>query len=414
MDCSLSDLASAVPDDSIVLTQSKSVAESAAAKSGQEHLGYIDGLRALAALFVVAHHIFGTVPGFVAGKYDAWLAYGHFSVGVFITLSGYCLMLPVARQNGILRGGAQGFFVRRARRILPTYYAALALSLLLIFLLIGHKTGAEWDVSLPVTWLQVMSHVLLLQDVIVKSGSLDYPCWSIAVEWQIYLLFPLLLICWRKWGSYVGTAIGLIAGFAIHHLFAKIDAAAKTGLLNACPWYLGLFTLGMLGAWIAVGRDSKSQMLRSRVPWGTISIAALISVIAFCYHFGTTKVGLHIAIPDYMVGVGTACLLVALSLERNASIRSVFGWPPLVWIGTFAYSIYLMHAPLVQILWQYGIRPLRLSVNHQFLAMELIGLPLIVATCYPFFLLFERPWLVKRKNETMRQVAQDAAISPAP
>lgn len=86
-------------------------------------LDYLDGLRALAALYVVLHHAWLTIwsaeyykqPVGVLAALTGWLAYGHFAVSAFIVISGFSLMLPVAR-GGVLKGGARRFFKKRARR----------------------------------------------------------------------------------------------------------------------------------------------------------------------------------------------------------------------------------------------------------------------------------------------------------
>src|SRR4051812_16368916 len=100
-------------------------------------LAYLDGLRALAASYVVGFH---AVLGFGGGELTGlWrglrraFAFGHEAVAVFIVLSGYCLMLPVIRNQQSPSTVALGAFVRRrAFRILPPYFAALAYSLLLM------------------------------------------------------------------------------------------------------------------------------------------------------------------------------------------------------------------------------------------------------------------------------------------
>ena len=105
-------------------------------------LNHVDGLRALAALYVVLHHIWlDGRPEDRAHDWGSWLRHGHFAVTLFIVLSGYCLMLPVVRGDGTLRGGIVPY-LKRARRILPPYYAALGVTILLSTFLIGHKTGA--------------------------------------------------------------------------------------------------------------------------------------------------------------------------------------------------------------------------------------------------------------------------------
>ena len=137
----------------------------------ENHIDFLDGLRALSALFVMFSHMWcqiwpATVPPYGYGHrptgltlvLTSWLYYGHFAVVVFIMLSGFCLMLPVVRGDDSLRGGTLQFLKRRAKRILPPYYFALLLSLLLIHFLINSKTGSQWDISLPVTQLGIISH----------------------------------------------------------------------------------------------------------------------------------------------------------------------------------------------------------------------------------------------------------------
>src|SRR4051812_40619291 len=103
-------------------------------------LEYVDGMRALAALVVYLNHAYAQVStGDQVALRGPWslsrvsMVAGHLSVTVFIVVSGFCLTLPVISQGGELRGGVKGFLKRRARRILPPYYAAVALCLVLIW-----------------------------------------------------------------------------------------------------------------------------------------------------------------------------------------------------------------------------------------------------------------------------------------
>src|SRR6266446_573435 len=128
---------------------------SATSSTTTVHRAYLDGLRAVAALYVLLHHAFLQVipnPVTDANRLPHWFilfAQGNLAVDVFIVLSGFCLMLPVVSLGYEVSGGAVHFFRRRARRILPPYFAAMGLSLLPIWLLIGEKTGTHWDVITP-------------------------------------------------------------------------------------------------------------------------------------------------------------------------------------------------------------------------------------------------------------------------
>lgn len=179
-------------------------------------------MRALAALFVVATHFVAYVQ-FEGASLPAWLqavaaltTFGHYAVDVFIVLSGFCLAMPVVRGDGHLVGGALKFFGKRARRILPPYFFTLAFSLLLIWLVIGHRTGTLWDTCLPVDWKGTLTHLFLVQDLARGENSkINYPLWSISVEWRIYFLFPLLMALRRRWGAVLVAAAALVVAYAI-------------------------------------------------------------------------------------------------------------------------------------------------------------------------------------------------------
>jgi peptidoglycan/LPS O-acetylase OafA/YrhL len=87
------------------------------------HLDHLDEVRAAAALMVICTHawlqVWNPDGRHVSrlGSLIEWLVWGHFAVGLFIVISGFCLMLPVVRTGNVLRGGARSFISRRARRI---------------------------------------------------------------------------------------------------------------------------------------------------------------------------------------------------------------------------------------------------------------------------------------------------------
>ncbi len=396
-------------------------------------LEFVDGLRALAALFVVVHHAWLTIPNRIDSKATAWLNLGHFAVDLFIVLSGFCLALPMTKSGsfGMLRGGALEFYKRRARRILPPYYFALAASLLLVWLLIGHKTGSHWDASLPVTSTAIIAHLLLLND-FIQPPRINHAMWSIAVEWQIYFLLPLMAFGWRRLGAPATTLLTAASGYAL--LF---------GLKRVVPGYVGtwifgyiaLFAFGTFASVLAASTDSRRRRLLRPLPWSLafIACAAIFKVtmakapqiyLAYCHLFhlpvivGAVTGGGYddelYFLEDFEMGLVATTLLVLASCPGRNWLRDVLSWKPLVIIGTFAYSVYLLHAPLLQVIWQYGIVPLHVSWRAQFLLLAVIGTPLLVGLSYLFFLMCEKPWLVHRPNESMRQIAQDAAISPAP
>lgn len=385
------------------------------ARAENARLPHLDGLRALAALFVTAHHAWAQAwPVFTPGHTHDWprglwlpltrvLFYGHFAVGVFIVISGFCLMLPVS-QGKAMPGGAIGFLRRRARRILPAYYASLALSLALVGLCIGHKTGTHWDNALPVRMGDIAAHLFLAHD-FWHPHLINYPLWSIAVEWHIYLLFPALVWLWRRWGPGWTTAGTMLA--------VSVFQTLTNGppLNTILPQYAALFVMGMLASDIAFGPSRACRVLRERVPW-TWTFAVLFGgLVGLCAQWGHTQVEAAQNTLDYLAGAAAAALLVALAIYPQSRLRVCLSWGPLAWAGGFSYSLYLIHAPLLQVETQ-GLIALGLYPQQRawsFLALEGIGLPLILACAYGFYCLFERPFLSSARRKPDSKTGEASA-----
>ena len=364
------------------------------------HLGYLDSMRALAAVYVVFYHapLFvqreGTLTGPI-GLLHSLLSYGYYAVCVFIVLSGFCLMLPIVQGDGFLRGGALHFFKKRARRILPPYYLALGISLFLIWLCLGEKTQTNWQNAVPVTFYGLLSHLLLLQDLSEKTKTqIDGPLWSVSVEWRIYFIFPLLVLLWRRIGPFATTLGTVIVAYTMLALLRQSSFWATSGGMS--PEFLGLFGLGTLGAGITYSRDGVLRRIREKVPWKPAAAAA--SVILFLltnlkHHHGTP---IHPSILSIFVGIWAVIVLIAAGSDHNSLLHRALSWRPLAFLGTFAYSIYLIHGPVLQLFWLFVIVPLHLSSRGILLAEALGVVPATVAVAYLFFLACERPFLTRR------------------
>ena len=394
---------------------------------GASHIGYLDGLRALAALFVLVHHVWLTAyynifprpdldhPAAPTALYSCtrFLGLGHFAVDLFIVLSGYCLTLPTMRSDGTLIGGALQFYKRRARRILPPYYAALGLSLLLIFTLVRHHTGDFWDMSIPITTLGLATHLLLLQN-FFDAPQINYVLWTIAVEWQIYFFFPLLLASWKKFGVAPTVIATVVACLVANAGFAQLHTWPLSAILGAHVELYSLFVFGMTAASIAHSTRGPAAALRARINWkATVLFICGIAILLVAGRL-LKIIGSHAWVADYIVGACAAWLLVVATLDARSAITRVCSWRPLVLIGTFAYSLYLIHAPLIQVLWQYVVKPLPLSMDARFIVLIVLAPVLIVPASYVFYLLCEKPFLRKRKRETQSELERDATLSPAP
>lgn len=362
------------------------------------HLNYLDGLRGVAALLVCWNHALLQVDsshpiGGTWGRALQVFSFGRYAVDLFIVLSGFCLMLPIARRDGTLRDGAWKFFQRRAWRILPTYFLALAFSAALGTTLISQKTGTHWDASLPVTLWGLVSHALLIHDAVGEYGTVNLAFWSIAVEWRIYFLFPLLIWLWHRCGGLKTTVIAVVSSYLLFFACLSFDSRGLTA------YYIGLFALGMLGASIAFSPSQQNQRSRALPkailwPWVSMFLTAVSILVSYLRISPEQRIPYYFQ--DGVIGLWSMSLLIVISRSKTGFLNRVLSFKPLTWIGTFAYSLYLIHAPLLQLLWQYVFVPYQNQSLRMFGMLFWVGTPLIIAGSYGFFLLCERPFLRRK------------------
>jgi peptidoglycan/LPS O-acetylase OafA/YrhL len=369
-------------------------------------LAYIEGLRALAALWVLLSHMWisqfrqGAHAGLLGFASD-WLLYSHLAVDVFIVLSGYCLYLPVQRDGGLLRAGPKGFWRRRARRILPPMYFALAFAVV-ITLVLQRLDGVPLQIDIRALGV----NLLLLQDAILPDNRFDGPLWSVAVEWRLSLVFPLLVWGLRR----LGRPVMLLAAATVGYVLTGLVIAKAPGLLLSCPWYLLLFMMGLCAASLAPDplrlpteeRPSERRWWLFGVAVSVASLAMLLRAFPVTVQ-GGNDFGRHM--PSIDAAAGLLATLVLIGLRRafdnpNAWAPRCLSWPPLDRLGRFSYSLYLTHEPLIRLL----VRLMRLcpvlaaeSPLLRFGVLVGLGTPILIGLAYLFFLLCERPFITSRR-----------------
>jgi peptidoglycan/LPS O-acetylase OafA/YrhL len=375
---------------------------------------WLDGVRGAAAMFVVLHHMW--LAAWPAFPHDTgppllgWLLYGHLAVAVFIVVSGFSLALAPLSDGGRLRGGMRRFIRRRAWRILPAYWVALVLSTIVAVSLLHSVTGAG------ATAKSFVVHGLLLQDVI-GSQAPNGTFWSIAVEWQIYFLFPLIL--WLAMKRSVEAAVGLTLGaVVVAHFVARIGPPFDK-IDHVTPQFLALFAFGVLA--VHLGRGERAAAVRR--PLGAIALAIFLAMVAFAIVEGPEWMVSRYFYVDLAFGLASACLLCTMCAGGAAWIRRVLGSRAGLKLGLFSYSIYLMHAPIVGLLNKYIVAPMGLPALAQFFVLLAIGVPAVLVGCYGFHLLFEAPFLRYRDMRSLRAMPifrlrlpsrRPATVLPAP
>jgi peptidoglycan/LPS O-acetylase OafA/YrhL len=349
----------------------------APAAVGAERVAGLDGIRGLAALFVVLNHIFLRAwPGYPADRapfWAAWFIYGRFAVVVFIALSGFSLGLAPAR-TGWRFDSVATFARRRAWRILPAYWAALGFSLLMTWYVVAQP---GWAVP---NGRSVVVYGVLVQDA-VPAGIPNRAFWSIAVEAQLYVLLPLLLLVVRRAG-----ALAMVAGVGavVVALGLLVPAAA---LVDVTPDLAVLFAIGVLAAGIATA----AERIRS-LPWGAFALAAAVPVVALISVMGATWTDEHLFWVDLAWAPAIGCFLAAVAMRRPRALVALLDVRPLRRLGSFSYSLYLTHAPIV-IAVSYGLVLGHVATGTPtFLVLTAVLVPLTVGFARVFAAAFELPF----------------------
>ncbi|MFE3264952.1 MULTISPECIES: acyltransferase family protein [unclassified Streptomyces] len=350
----------------------------------------LDGLRGLTALYVVLFHCWLLAfPGFPRNSGPSWLGwlmYGRLAVVLFLTLSGFSLALSAARR-GWRSGSLAGFLRRRAWRILPPYWAALVFSLAV----------ARWVVPAshfgPPTGASVLVYGLVAQDMITAPTP-NGAFWSIGVEAELYLVFPLLLLIRRRLGAVVLLA-GVTLLVVAHGLTANGGTPVE-GLNGLTPNLAPVFVAGLVGAGVVVA----SERVR-RLPWHWAAALAALPVLALIVVKGPVWTVDHYFWVDLAVVPAMTLLLVAVSTGRPDVLTRLLSTRPVRALGDFSYSLYLVHLPIVMVVVR-EVAPHVVSAGlPTFWFTLLLGVPASVLGAWLFSEVFEMPFKRNRSWKSL-------------
>jgi len=362
----------------------------------------LDGIRGLAALFVVLNHIFERAwlgyRAYHAPFWAAWMLYGRFAVIMFIALSGFSLGLGPARSGWRFKSIAT-YAHRRAWRILPPYWAALGFSLVMTWYVLAQP---GWPVP---NGKSVAVYGLLVQDAFSQghhggfwaAGSPNRAFWSIAVEVQLYVLLPFLLLLVRRVSA--RAMVGLVAAIVVTiGLLGPHVPLMNSALVKFTPDLAVLFAVGLLAAGIVTA----GERTRSR-PWAGYALAATVPVIVLMVVKGATWSNLNLFWLDLAWTPAIGCFLAAIATSRpRPVVRFLDSFLPRS-LGSCSYSLYLTHGPIV-IAVSYGLVLGRVATGAPtFFVLAAILLPVTVCFARLFAAVFELPFQRHRGWIALRQ-----------
>ncbi len=360
------------------------------------HLGGLLGLRGIAALAVFGVHFDQTVRTTASvGFIDLWrlLPRGDHGVSLFFTLSGFLLALPFWGATAPPRW--RGYAIRRLARIVPGYY--LALTVLVVLDGYWLAPGSGVDIALHYAFLFNFTEFSIF--------SINAPFWTIAVEMQFYLLLPLVLLAARgRWGIAVVLALGG-AAYGLHFwVMRSVTMPIAWPADRVLTWvrpngavlshsllaHLPHFLLGVAAGGMFLAARARRLLDRPRVADAAFWIAATATIVILGTGFDQR---LQIYYGRYTLPV-VPLLLTVLVVAAPISRRTcaLLETHPLRYLGTISYGFYLWHVPCLN-----GVdrlmRARSMNAADHWLLYGLGGLALTVVMASASWFALERPVL---------------------
>ena len=350
--------------------------------SSQQHIPALDGLRGVAILVIMVHH-FVTMPTargfdipFVLAAKAGWAG-----VDLFFVLSGFLITGILIDSRGAA-GYARAFYARRALRILPLYMATVAVLTISLPLAARFDPECARKFATHIWWYWTHTTNIML----ARAGDFDVVgfstphFWSLAVEEQFYLVWPILVaLCPPRRLAFACLAV------------AAVSVVLRLALLANGTAPLAIYTLtatrmdGLaLGGALAVAR--RSDLLWQLVKPSAQSVARLpaagwIGVIAL----GVLGMALLDPVADHnapaMQAIGFPVIAAVAAVVLAAAICAPVGTPLERWLtagwlrtfGRYSYGLYVLHYPLAYLLWSSGVDPRKLpAVDGSKLPVQLL------------------------------------------
>ncbi|MDX1931996.1 MAG: acyltransferase [Capsulimonadales bacterium] len=333
-----------------------------------------DGLRGLAILLVVLLHTWEIT----------WVNYtrllhlpfpvnfipatGFLGVDLFFFLSGFCLTLPYARHRfeSAPEPTVRHFLMRRAAKILPSYWLTVAVT---FFLLPHPNVTAD---RLP---FHLLTHLLFVHNWFFETGinSIHGVFWSLAVEVQFYALFPLLIGFFRRspWLTVAGmTAVAQCWRAFVLFLFRMDQDVVMMDFRDLNPaGYLDLFAAGMAAAWVFMQWRHREGVRRSALLFTVIALVgflALLGLMRACYATAPSGDPLRVWHLQFRLALSVTFAVVMIgSVFAVRPFRAIVANRGMTALAFISYNLYLWHQCVARWLNELNLPPSRMADRHE-------------------------------------------------
>ncbi len=296
----------------------------------QQHIKALDGLRGMAITLVLLYHCYGYLFHF-----------GWMGVDLFFVLSGF-LITNILLKTKFKPKYFRNFWARRILRIFPLYYFSLFIILFLLPPLLSKFDFSYYHQHQLWFWAYLQNWLYSLEG--WPKNHLLHHFWSLAVEEQFYLFFPLCVYAFRKKTLLLFCGIMIVSSIVLRYWGASI------GFVSPFEYVLTIARMDalLLGAATAIlmNMDKGRQYLaRYTLPVGALSVVYLLVIFAltknwFIYNPYFAKLGYTI------IDVFFVCCLVVALMPKNTFVKRFLEHKYLCWMGKYSYGLYVYHFPI--------------------------------------------------------------------
>ena len=302
---------------------------------GIEYVAGLDGLRALAVMTVMAFHLgWSFVPG------------GAFGVSLFFTLSGYLItQVMLADRDRVGKVDLKRFWTRRLRRLVPgSIVCLIAVTVVALFgLLEGDRLRGDLFAALgySANW-RFATAGTTYAELFESTPSPVLHFWSLAIEEQFYIIFPLLMVVLLRWRKLLVPTLALLTG-------ASVAAMVLTSSRNLA--YYGTHTRAaelLIGALLALVIPVSKQLSTAvQKIVATLGVVAFVAFVYIATNAHTSDAWLY---QGGLSGFSLISSVLIIAVLVPGPLRLLMSSRPMVAIGRITYSLYLFHWPVFVVL----------------------------------------------------------------
>lgn len=319
----------------------------------KRYLTTLTPLRGIAALLVVVFHSNLMVVPFLPPGYTSFVTGGWLWVDFFFILSGFIIFYVYGRdfQDGIQRTSYWKYIGARFARVYPLHFFTLIWCSVCTVIVISLASGLDPFLAAIFDLKAIPASLVMLQSIhLFDMTPLNTPSWSLSTEWWVYMLFPFLVPLFRRI-SWFGKSITLMVivslyvfiryylnpmGFNGEGIGPTINVTFDFGLLRC----LAGFLLGML-LYVLYESRSGFNVFKRDVTFLIASLAVIL--------------GLHFGVDEFFI-VFLFPLVILCASFNESGIRRFLDLRPLQRLGDWSFSIYMVHVPLIFLLWIFQVK----------------------------------------------------------